>query len=222
MNLAISPAKASRLYWLGRYTERVVMTLHLLRRFSKEYDSAQGSWHLDFARRMGIDAEGRTAAEFVREYLYGSEPWTIATSVAMVKNNAMLLRGDIRTETLAYIELASNYYDKAVSGVLGVYSLQYVTDTLLAFWGAADENVPTRGVRNILGIGRWVEKLDMMLRFGYDRERVLSTLARLEGIDESELNLCDAAEMQALEQLCGEEVVPVDELRSRLNALFAA
>lgn len=222
MNLAISPAKASRLYWLGRYAERVVMTLHLLRRCVRDYDADESRWHLEFARRMGIDAQGMTAPQFLSAYLYGQAPWSVANSIALAKNNAMLLRGDIKTETLAHIELASNYYDRARQGILGVYSLQFVTDSLLAFWGAADEYVRSRGVRNILNIGRWVEKLDMMLRFGYERERLLNALSRLEAIDESELALCDAAEMRALEELCRAEVVPVDELRSRLNALFAA
>ena len=45
-NLIISASKANQLYWLGRYQERVYMTLHLLRKcYDQMIDGNPESYH---------------------------------------------------------------------------------------------------------------------------------------------------------------------------------
>ena len=52
-NIAISPTKANRLYWLGRYAERVVMSMHLLRKYAnRAIDGDREATYDDFCTRM--------------------------------------------------------------------------------------------------------------------------------------------------------------------------
>jgi hypothetical protein len=50
--------------------------------------------------------------------------------------------------------------------------LQYITDWSLAFWGSAEQRIYNTRILNIMMIGRHVEFLDMMLRYGNDFKRI--------------------------------------------------
>lgn len=222
LNLAISPAKANRLFWLGRYAERCILSLHLLRKFCNEGIDAVGQNPLaKFASLMGVPIAAQTAGAFVDDYLYSeSNDCSIINMLAAAKNDAMLERNVIKSETLAYIELAVNYMANAKADACGVFALQPVSDYMMAFWGAVDENVRSQSVRNILLIGRYVERLDVMIRFGYDSDRIADVLSRLSSIDEAELALCDADALAVLKDKV-EAAKPAEALAS-LNTLFAA
>ncbi len=222
LNLAISPAKADRLFWLGRYAERASFSLHLLRKFCNAGIDAVGDKPiLKFASLMGVPADAPTAGAFVSDYLYSDEnPCSVTSMLSAAKNNAMLERNDIKSETLAYIELSVNILSKAKANACGVFALQPVSDYLLAFWGAVDGYIPSRAVRNILLMGRYVERLDIMIRFGYDSARIADVFARLESIDESELALCDADSLAFIKSKVGAK--DSAEALARLNSLFAA
>ncbi len=222
LNLAISPAKADRLYWLGRYAERAVLSLHLLRKYCNVNIDADSEKPLEmFASLMGVPTTALADGSFVHDYLYSdANVCSIASILAAAKNNAMLERNDIKTETLAYIELAVNILAKAKVNKCGVFALQPISDYLMSFWGAVDENVRSRPVRNLLAIGRYVERLDIMIRFGYDPDRIADVLSRLESIDESELALCDPDTLAFIRSKVGDPAS--SETLARLNALFAA
>lgn len=225
LNLAISPTKADRLFWLGRYSERAALSLHLICKYCNAGPSVSTADELaEFARRMGVPFPTDVpVGVFVNDFLYSdSTPVSLAKILSCAKNNAMLVRNDIKSETLAYIEMATNYVDSAKHSDAGVFSLQPVSDYLLAFWGAVDENVLSRAVRNLLMIGRYIERLDIMVRFDYDAWRIGDTLSRLEAIDESELSLCDSASLAFLRKCAADSSIKHDETLARLNSLFAA
>lgn len=223
LNLAISPAKADRLYWLGRYAERAILSLHLLRRYcNADIDSDSHSPLETFATLMGVPTDALANGNFVKDYLYSTEnPSSVASTLAAAKNNAMLERNDIKTEVLAYIELAVNTLNAAKENNSGVFELQPVSDYLLSFWGAVGEYVRSRAVRNILAIGRCVERLDIMIRFGYDPDRVSAVLETLESIDGAELALCDPETISFLREKSFRPETSSEALE-KLNTLFAA
>lgn len=223
LNLAISPAKADRLYWLGRYAERAILSLHLLRKYcNADIDAGSHSPLETFATLMGVPTGAIESGDFVADYLYSSENISsIASTLSAAKNNAMLERNAIKTETLAYIELAVNTLASAKSKGSGVFELQPVTDHLMSFWGAVGEYVRPRAVRNIISIGRYVERLDIMIRFRYEPERIAAVVESLMSIDEAELSLCDPVTIDYLSKVATEPEARSEAL-SRLNTLFAA
>ena len=223
LNLAISPAKADRLYWLGRYAERAILSLHLLRRYcNADIDADSHSPLETFATLMGVPTAALKSGNFVADYLYSTENLSsIASTLAAAKNNAMLERNDIKTEVLAYVELAVNTLEAAKANNAGVFELQPVSDYLMSFWGAVGEYVRSRAVRNILTIGRCVERLDVMIRFCYEPERIASVLETLESVDEAELAPCDNQTIDYLRKMAAMPEASSEAL-SKLNSLFAA
>lgn len=134
----------------------------------------------------------------------------------------MLLRDDLRSETLAYIEMAVNTMASAATEGLSLGKLTSISDNMMAFWGAVEENIRPRCIRNLLNIGRYVEKLDLMIRFDYDAARIADTMDRLASIDRSELSLCDEKDIALLRSRVEEMTYRTDDTLSRLNTLFAA
>jgi hypothetical protein len=61
-----------------------------------------------------------------------------------------------------------------------VNELEIVSDSLMAFWGAIDERIFKREVRNMIKVGWRLEALDLHIRFDYPHERILFFLERLE------------------------------------------
>lgn len=222
-NIAISPTKANRLYWLGRYAERVVMSMHLLRKYAnRAIDGDREATYDDFCTRMGIPMVA-DAETFESEFLYSATTDTsILRYLDFAKHNAMLLRDDLRSETLAYIEMAVNTMASAATEGLTLGKLTSISDNMMAFWGAVEENIRPRCIRNLLNIGRYVEKLDLMIRFDYDAARIADTMDRLASIDRSELSLCDEKDIALLRSRVEEMTYRTDDTLSRLNTLFAA
>ena len=57
--------------------------------------------------------------------------------------------------------------------------LQRVADYQLAFWGSADDYVESEESRNLMKCGKYVERLDMYLRFGMAGEQLDKEFSKL-------------------------------------------
>ncbi|MBE6340589.1 MAG: hypothetical protein E7069_07630 [Bacteroidales bacterium] len=216
---AMSPAKANRLYWLGRYAERVNMSLHLLRKhYGQTLDNSEAL--VDFCKCMGISTV--IDSTFAHRYLYDkSEPWSLINTLEYLKNNAMIERDEIGSETLAYIELAVNTAHRCIENGEGVYGWQPVTDYLMAFGGAVFEKVQYKSVRNLIKIGCCVERADLMIRFGYETRRIEDVLDRIATADESDLNVCDYNTLEEIRKHVS-DAKHYDDNLLKLNTLFVA
>lgn len=222
-NIAISPAKASRLYWLGRYSERVCTTLHLLHKYYDEVvDNEHTKIHYSFCTRMGVPCEYENARQFLKDYLYNREnTYSVISMLERVKDNAILLREELKSESLAYVEMAINYMNKASKDESRLYDLQPVTDYLFAFFGSIEERIINTEVLNLILTGKYVEKSELYIRFDYTLDRIEESLNRLEYFVNLEIGLCDDRKMTAVKSGITELEMPTAVL-DNLNTIFAA
>lgn len=200
-NFALSPAKADRLYWLGRYSERVCIALHMLRKYYDEIiDNENSNGYIEFCSKMGIPCNYSNAYEFVHRYLYDTKSdVSIINMLERVKDNAILLREEIKSETLSFVELALNFMKRAGDENKGLYELQYVSDSMCAFWGAIEDKIFNIRSYDLIRVGKYVEKLDLYIRFGYSPERlanIMNRIDRLEALDAGLFNSDDVAELR--------------------------
>ena len=173
-NTIISATKANSLFWLGRYEERVYITLHLLRKcHDKMIDGEQEDY---WPIRQKLDTAGvyQTNEEFTLGIMYDeTNPATVMAAQTKAMDNAILLREDILSETLSYLEMSlallKECREKQEKNVI---CLQPIIDWSLAFWGSAQQRLQNHKALYIMSIGRNVENLDMLLRFDYTYERV--------------------------------------------------
>jgi len=171
---AISAAKANRLYWLGRYEERVYMTLHLLRQCYDKMIDGDAKDYEEFWQKLDSTSSYSTPEEFRLGMMYDEKnPCSIISELNCSKDNAILLREDLMTETLSYIEMSISHITKCKEGMEGnITQLQPVTDWSLAFWGSIFQRIPNPRIISLLAIGRNVEYIDMLIRYDYPFERI--------------------------------------------------
>lgn len=170
----ISAMKANRLYWLGRYEERVYLTLHLLRKCYDKMIDGDSNDYDTFWQKLDVSNNYQTEDEFKLGMMFDDQNVSsVFSSLLRAQDNAILLREDIMSETLSYIEMSTALMRRLQSRRdSNILSLQPVTDWTLAFWGSVQQRVLNSKARTLMYLGREIENMDFLLRFDYPLERV--------------------------------------------------
>ena len=148
----ISAENSERLFWLGRYSERVYTGLRV------------------FAERAAINE---------RVCFDDTDPESESSSLNRAYDNAIVLRDEIGTETFSYIQLAVYEMKNASRSRTPLVELQKVIDNIAAFWGMADDTIEDEHVRGIIKLGKRIERVDLYARMNADGENIRSEIRRL-------------------------------------------
>ncbi|MDR2844095.1 MAG: alpha-E domain-containing protein [Candidatus Symbiothrix sp.] len=180
MGETISNTKAQSLFWLGRYTQRVYLILHFLRKYRDVMIDEDENAYCIFCEKLGVENRYTSCENFLHAYLFDkSNSSSLISALAQANNNATLLRGEIKSETFSYIQMSICHIERCAEHSV-LEELQPVTDSLLAFWGSVDERIYRRDARNMIKAGKYLETLDLHIRFEYPHERIIYFLDRLE------------------------------------------
>ena len=176
----ISLEQTNRLYWLGRYSERVYTTIRL---YAKCYDDMIddiGENYADFCRMLEIPNIYKDKEDFNQRYGFDeSDPNSILSNLIRAYDNAVVLREEIGSETLSYIQLAIYAINKAKISRAPLLELQNVEDNILAFWGIADDFIESETIRNIIRTAKRVERIDLYARLKLGIKELKSELRRM-------------------------------------------
>lgn len=176
----ISVINTNRLYWLGRYSERVYTTLRL---FCLSFDKLIEQVSQDYSeicRTLDIPDIYSDKDDFIGRYAFSDEdPNSIISNLIRAYDNAIELRDEIGSETLAYIQLALYSMRKAERTQNPVIEFQYVIDDILAFWGIVDDQIDDEDIRNIIKVGKRVERLDLYARLHFGPKEIEREINRL-------------------------------------------
>lgn len=169
----VTLSKQNRLFWLGRYAERVYTTTQYM---MKQYDHLIDGGTVDygtFCQKMGIPCVYDSGDDFCRRYLFDSlSPYSVRSSVEAMLGNGMVLRETITSPTLAYLQMAHTAMDLAAHSEAPGVELQWVLDDIMAFRGSFDDSVEVETARNITKAGGMVERISLMLRLDWQLERL--------------------------------------------------
>ena len=169
----ITTEKANELFWLGRYVERVYTTcMEFFRGYDRMIDEQEISYP-EYCRRVSIPNVYADKEDFLRNYPFDdSNPDSIISNLIRAYDNAVVLRDDIGSDTLSYIQLAIYDMRKASLGVAPLIGLQTVIDDIFAFWGCLDDRVVDYSERSIVKAARRIERIDLYLRFGLPADKI--------------------------------------------------
>lgn len=177
----ISLEQTNRLYWLGRYSERVYTTIRL---YSKCYDDMIddiGDNFADFCKQLEIPNIYKDKEDFNARYAFDeNDENSILSNLMRAYDNAIVLREEIGSETLSYIQLAIYAINKAKISRAPLLELQNVEDNILAFWGIADDFIDSETTRNIIKAGKRIERIDLYARLRLGRRELTKELHRME------------------------------------------
>ena len=160
----ISLEHSGRLYWLGRYTERFFITLRALDRlYDRMIDDSHGyREYLGFFGLSDIYADNR---DFLRSFLYDeNNTHSAAYSLERAYDNGIVLREAISTQSLSYLQMAKDTLLQSQSKPNVRLSLLPLKDMLYGFWGSINEHIYDDEIRNIIYIGKTLERLDLYIR----------------------------------------------------------
>ena len=212
----------NRLFWLGRYAERVYTTVqYMLEQYDLLIDGGQIDYQ-DFCRRMGIPCPYTGGEDFCRRYLFDSDnPDSVCSGAEAMLGNGMVLRETITTPTLAYLQMARDAMELASRSASPSVELQWVLDDIMAFRGSFDDSVEVEVARNITKAGCCVERLSLMLRLDWHRERIDRELLKcLNRLYKTELSVDEkAVEIITRQAIEGKAVEPAALLRA-VEGLF--
>ena len=166
----ISIEHSDRLYWLGRYSERVYTTLRI---FSDQYDSMidlKEEEYKDYCSKQDIPDIYYSAESFAQRYCFDEEdPNSVISNLTRAYDNAVVMREEIGSNTLAYIQMAVYAMNKAKISGAPIFELQRVKDNIVAFWGIVDDSIDDEHVRSMIKLGKRVERLDLYARMHMER-----------------------------------------------------
>lgn len=164
----ISLERADHLFWIGRYTERVFTTLVTFFDYYDQMIDVDLDAYRKYCEMVAIPDIYGDRETFSRRYLFdGSDPNSVYANLERAYDNAIVIRDEISSYTLAYIQLALDQLQAASGSAAPHYDLQQVIDYLHAFWGCVDDRVDDEEARNIMKCGKYLERLDLYIRLGY-------------------------------------------------------
>ena len=176
----ISIEHTDRLFWLGRYSERVYTTLKI---FADQYDSMldlKEEEYKEFCIRQDIPDIYQSAEDFAERYCFDEgDPNSIISNLTRAYDNAVVMREEIGSMTLSYIQMAVYAMNKAKQSEAPIFELQHVRDNIVAFWGIVDDSIDDEHVRSMVKLGKRVERLDLYARMHMDREELLREAGKL-------------------------------------------
>lgn len=210
-----------RLYWLGRYSERVYTTLKL---YEKRFDSMieEGVKGYDeFCQSLDIPNIYASVEDFRKKYPFGrDDPNSIYSNLIRAYDNAIELREEIGSETLAYIQMAVYELNKAAVSESPMIEFQSVLDCILAFWGIVDDQIEEENTRNIIKVGKRVERIDLYGRLHIDRNSMRREVHRISGrIDRSGLRY-NKQVIKRLNELIEEKVLNYSEIVKEIERIL--
>ena len=176
----VSREQVDRLYWLGRYTERVYTTLKM---YAKSFDmliDKPAYNYVDFCKSIDIPNIYADRSDFIKNYPFdATNPDSIISNLTRAYDNAIVLRESIGSETLAFIQLAIYEMNRAAASKSPMIELQKVTDNLLAFYGTVDDQIDSENIRNTIKAGKRIERIDMYARLGVGQKELKREVNRM-------------------------------------------
>jgi len=176
----ISIEQADRLYWLGRYSERVYTTIRLYFESYDELIDGSSDLYSNFCRSIDIPDVYGSMEVFEEKYPFDeTNPDSIMSNLTRAYDNAIELRDEIGSEVISYIQLAIYAMNKAKISKAPLIEMQKVMDNILAFWGIADDSIDSEHARNMIKVGKRIERIDLYGRLHQSRRELLREVKRL-------------------------------------------
>ena len=173
---------SDRLFWLGRYTERVYTSAKQYARSFDDMIDHQADSYMTLCRQLDIPNIYADKSDFLTRFCFDeTDPNSIAANLLRAYDNAIVLREEIGSEPLSYIQLAVYEMSKARLSQAPLIELQRMADDILAFWGIVDDLIESENARNIIKTGKRVERLDLYGRLHASKRSMLREIHRLQG-----------------------------------------
>ena len=172
--------KSNSLYWLGRYIERVFTTMDVYEDLFDEMLDGDDQCYHKFLEYLDLEDNYNNDAHFITSYLFDiNNPDSLYANLSRGYDNAIMLREEISSETLSFVQMAMNCFITMEESDAPIMELQSVRDCIYAFWGSIDENVDSELCRTIIKCGKYAERVDLYFRLSFDQNLIDRSVSKL-------------------------------------------
>lgn len=198
----ITLEKSDHLFWLGRYSERAYTTLKTFYSYYDKMIDVDENIYSMFCKKLCIPDIYEDKTTFFYNYLYDEHnPDSICTSMTRAFDNAVVMRNELGSETLAYVQMALDVLKSSKTSPAPLIRHQEVLDYILAFWGSVDDNVGDPEAQQMLKCGKHVERLDLYIRFDYPYQEIEKEFQKLSGLLQKSKNIYTAERLNSIQSI---------------------
>jgi uncharacterized alpha-E superfamily protein len=177
---SLTVSKMDRLFWMGRYAERVNTTLRFMMDYYDAMIDGAPMPHAEFCKRLTLPDIYASDEDFLYNYVFDTDnPDSLATAADRMLGNGMMLRETISSGTLSYLQMAVNALQAAKTSTNPLVEAQQAIDYIMAFRGSFDDNVWDESIRNLVKCDIDVERISLFLRLGYPDRLCLKEINKL-------------------------------------------
>lgn len=172
--------RLNNLIWLGRYSERVYTTI---KTFFKGYDMMLDDpyFYVTYCEHFQIPNIYKNQRDFIERYVLDeNDPNSILSNLYRAYDNCIVLRNEIGTESMTYLEVALNNLKEIQDFDSFMLELQTVVDYILAFWACLSDLVEKYEVKTVIKLGRRIERLDLYLRLRKNLDEIRKAFVLLD------------------------------------------
>lgn len=176
----ITRININNLFWLGRYTERVFITLNSFFKYADKIIEKGDEFYKKYLADISVPNIYRDSADFFDRYVFDeNDPNSIYSNLERALGNGIVLREEIKTPSLSYLQMAADKFGACRGTDKIRYDMLPVRDAIYAFWGSVDNNMTDTDALRIIHLGKSLEQVDMLLRLSLPAEETLTALDNL-------------------------------------------
>ena len=217
----ITIEKSDNRFWLGRYTERVHTTLKYYIEATDLMIDKEPDYYAVLCRKIGIPDVYGSREKFLTTYPFDTaDPNSIISNLYRAYDNAIVLRDYIGTETMAYIQLALDDIKRANREDTFLADLMLVIDHILAFWGCVNDLIYDEQTRNIIKLGKGVERLDLYLSLDRPLADIRREYGRMKQFLRKSLMHHDESVLYTIDNMLFEDEVSYSIVRNLIRNLI--
>ena len=214
--------KSDHLFWLGRYTERVLTTLKYYLKTADVMLDSDPRYYAVLCRKIGIADIYGSGENFKKKYPFdATDENSIITSLNKAYDNAIVMRDYIGTETMAYIQLAIDDIQHAEQSNSPIADLMLVIDHIFAFWGCVNDSIDDEQIRNIIKLGKGVERLDLYLSLDGSSYEIKREYKRLKGFLKKSGLRYDEDVLYTVDRMLSDEAFHYGSVKNLLRNLIS-
>lgn len=172
MDQLLTANVASNLYWLGRYLERIELTLFEINKAYDKVIDVNKDAGTKLYKKFNIDLEYKGALDFLAQAIRGDHSANLAELMVNARENAIIARPNIDSSAFGEIIELHTLFQKMSNSPLPIdyKDIDIALSLISEIWGAHEKKGHRKCSDYFLRLGKLIEEVDFRLRFNKKEE----------------------------------------------------
>lgn len=172
MDQLLTANVASNLYWLGRYLERIELTLFEINKAYDKVIDVNKDAGTKLYKKFNIDLEYAGALDFLAQAIRGDHSANLAELMVNARENAIIARPNIDSSAFGEIIELHTLFQKMSNSPLPIdyKDIDIALSLISEIWGAHEKKGHRKCSDYFLRLGKLIEEVDFRLRFNKKEE----------------------------------------------------